>query len=454
MRQVREGVRFADAVRELDTAGVTGFVELGPDGTLTALVEQSLDAPTATPVLRRDRPEADTLVTALARVYVRGHGVDWAALFGPARPPRVELPTYPFQRTRYWLEPATRTADAAGLGLGAVEHAVLAGALLLPDADGVLLTGSLGLRTHPWLADHVALGTAIAPGAALVELAIRAGDEVGAGLLEELVVEAPLVLPEQGALQVQVAVGEPDATGARPVRVHARRGEGTAWTRHASGTLLPTPAAAAGSTTQAVAWPPPGAEELPVEEVYQVLAGAGLTYGPAFRGLRAVWRDGEEYYAEAALPPALVADAGRFGLHPALLDAAAQLPGLHESADRRHRLPFAYRGVTLHAAGAAELRVRLTVTGPESYALLATDAAGQPVLTIDTLTTRPVQQGVIGTPSTLDRDALFAVEWPVLAAATPAGSSAAVADTEAWTAHRIGEHAEVRGALGEALELV
>ncbi|WP_190215975.1 polyketide synthase dehydratase domain-containing protein, partial [Kitasatospora indigofera] len=191
---------------------------------------------------------------------------------------------------------------------------------------------------------------------------------------------------------------------------HSRTEDGD-WQRHASGTLLATPVEAAPVVTE---WPPAGATELPVEEVYQALATAGLAYGPAFQGLRTVWRDGDTFYAEAALPEALREEAGRFGLHPALLDAALQLPGLAEVPGGGSRLPFAYRRVALHAAGAAELRVRLSVTGPEEFALLATDADGSPVVSIGSLVTRAVTAERLTAPKPAHGDSLFTVEWSAL----------------------------------------
>ncbi|MEV4616966.1 SDR family NAD(P)-dependent oxidoreductase [Kitasatospora sp. NPDC049258] len=321
------------------------------------------------------------------------------------------LPTYPFQRRRYWLETATRTADAGGLGLGAVTHPILGAAVAPAGSAGVLLTGSLSLTTHPWLADHVAHGAVIAPGAALVELAIRAGDEVGAATLDELVVEAPLVLPATGSLHLQVAVGEPDEQGVRSVTVHSRPAADADWTRHASGLLSDAPAPAPAAAA-AHAGPGIDAEELSAEEAYELLAAAGLDYGPAFRGLRSVRRDGGTLSAEAALPDQLTSDATRFGIHPALLDAAAQLPALHGGAGAGRRLPFAYRGVTLHASAATELRVLMTATGPDQYALEATDPAGRPVVSIAELVTRPFQDGAAGGGPAVGRDTLFAVAWP------------------------------------------
>ncbi|QMU80316.1 SDR family NAD(P)-dependent oxidoreductase [Streptacidiphilus sp. PB12-B1b] len=365
----------------------------------------------AVPVLRRGRGEALTAVSALGRVHVQGHRVDWPVLFAGSGARRVELPTYPFQRRRYWLEPARRAHDASGLGLGAIDHPLLSASVTRPDADTFLLTGSLSRRTHPWLADHAALGSVLLPGAALVELAVRAGDEAGAATLDELVVEAPLLLPEQGSVQLQVAVGEADATGARSVTIHSRRAEGP-WLRHASGTLSSAPPPPAQPLSGP--WPPTGAQLVEIESVYTALSAAGLEYGPAFRGLRSVWRDGDTYYAEAALPEAPREQAARFGIHPALLDAALQLPGLHGAAGEGARLPFAYRGVALHAAGAAELRVQVTATGPHAFALRADDTTGAPVVSVESLATRPVTADRLDLVPSPQPDSLFTVDWTEL----------------------------------------
>ncbi|MEV4615454.1 SDR family NAD(P)-dependent oxidoreductase [Kitasatospora sp. NPDC049258] len=413
VRQVREAVRFADVVGELGGQGVTTFIELGPDGTLSGLVEAALEGPRTAAALRRDRGEVSTVLAALARVHVEGHPVDWTALLGAERPVGVVLPTYPFQRRRYWLETATRTADAGGLGLVDAGHPLLGAATRLPNGGGALLTGRLSLATHPWLADHVVQGTVIVPGTALLELAIRAGDEVGATVLDELVVEAPLVLPQRGAVHVQVAVQEPDATGARAVTVHSRpAGTQEEWTRHASGALLSGPADPGEALT---AWPPPGAEPLPVDEVYPELAAAGLAYGPAFRGLRAAWRDGDTFFAEVELPAEHRDQAGRFGLHPALLDAAVHITAHHGLADTppgASRLPFAYTGVRLHAAGAGALRVRLRYTEPEAISVEVADATGAPVASVEALRARLVSAEQLAPAGDEDRDALFELTWP------------------------------------------
>ncbi|MFD7415290.1 SDR family NAD(P)-dependent oxidoreductase [Kitasatospora purpeofusca] len=421
VRQVRGAVRFADVVTTLAAEGATTFVELGPDGTLTGLVGATLDeAVTAVPVLRRERPEQRTALTALARIHVQGHHVDWTALLGDARP-SVVLPTYPFQRRRYWLEPAARTGDPEGLGLTPTGHPLLGAAVALPDGEGVLLTGSLSLATHPWLADHAVQGTVVVPGTALLESVIRAGDEVGASTLDELVIEAPFLLPEHGALHLRVTVGAPDAVGARRVAVHSRPAAGPAfpatvddtWTRHASGTLLSAPAA--GPVVSLEQWPPAGARALDIEHLYEELADGGLAYGPAFRGLRAAWQDGDTFFAEVALPEGPAAEAARFGLHPALMDAAVHLTvhqRLVDSPPGVSRLPFAYTGVRLHAAGASALRVRLRYTEPEVLAVDVADATGAPVASVEALRARLVSAEQLAPAGGVERDALFGLDWP------------------------------------------
>ncbi|MFF9321488.1 type I polyketide synthase [Streptomyces sp. NPDC014735] len=411
VEHVRARVRFHDAVRWLADAGVRTFLEVGPDAVLSAMGPDCLDATDAPgtaflPVLRRERPEAREAVSALAAAHARGVPVDWARHFAGAPAHRVELPGYPFQRRRFWLEPGA-PVDAAGLGQVAAGHPLLAAAVAV-GAEGVVLTGRLSTRTHPWLADHVIAGRVLMPGTAFVELALRAGDHVGATVLEELTLGAPLVLAPDEDVAVQVAVGEPDDTGRRTVTVHSRAADGAPWTRHAAGTLTDTvvPGAAAphggGSDGGASAqWPPSGAETLDVSGAYADLAEQGYTYGPAFQALRAAWRHGEHVYAEVALSGDAAADATHFGIHPALLDAALHAADLDTPPRAEVLLPFAWTGVRLHATGATALRVRITRTGDDTLALRLADATGAPVADIDGMTSLPVP----------DDDVLHAVRW-------------------------------------------
>ncbi|MGW7794221.1 polyketide synthase dehydratase domain-containing protein, partial [Streptomyces tricolor] len=330
VEHVRRPVRFADGI---SATGGSVFLELGPGGALSgAIAESAGEDAVSVPALRDDRGEAQTLLASVAHLFVRGAKVDWAAVLPKgATEVHVDLPTYAFEHRHYWLQTAPAT-DAVALGQSTADHPLLGAVVEVPETGGVLFTSRLSLRSHPWLADHAVGGVVLVPGTGLVELAVRAGDEVGCGVLDELVIETPLVVPEQGGVRVQAAVGGPDANGLRSVAVYSARedaaGEiGTeAWTRHATGTLTDTATVPAvpGGTFDFTAWPPPGAErvEVDVDAFYSGLIEQGYTYGPVFQGLRAVWRRGGEVYAEVALPDGQREEAARFGIHPAELDAA------------------------------------------------------------------------------------------------------------------------------------
>ncbi|MGV4989114.1 SDR family NAD(P)-dependent oxidoreductase, partial [Streptomyces sp. NRAIS4] len=359
-------------------------------------------------------------------LHAQGVAVDWAAYFSPYAPQRVDLPTYAFQRTRYWPETAGRgRADAPAIGLGSAGHPLLGATVELPETGGVLLTARLSLQTHPWLAGHAVAGTVLLPATAFVELAVRAGDEVGCGTIDELTLEVPLVLPEQGSVRVQVAVAAADDSGQREVSLYSCAEGDEGWTRNAKGVLAPA-APDAVPVPDLAAWPPSGAEALGVTDAYERLAVAGVEYGSEFQGLRALWRRGDEVFAELRLPEDAAAEAAAYGLHPALLDAALQPLGLGlvlpEPEEGRTRRPFAFSGVRLHASGAAALRVRLAPAGDEAVALDVADPAGQPVLTVESLLLRQLdpREGTGGRPL---GDALFRLDWLPVEAGAPASEN-------------------------------
>nr|AXL05424.1 polyketide synthase [uncultured bacterium] len=409
---VRRPVRFAQGIAAAVAHGGALFVELGPGAALSALVEETAEV-ACTAAMRDGRSEEQILLAAVAELFVRGVPVDWNAVL-PARTGWVDLPTYAFDHQHYWLHATGRATDATSLGQTAADHPLLGAVVRLPHADGLVCTSRLSLHTHPWLADHAIGGVVLVAGTGLVELAVRAGDEVGCPVLEELVIEAPLVVPAHGGVRVQVAVGAPGETGTRTVDVYSLREDdvvGDVWTRHATGLLSAAPAPREAKF-DFTAWPPAGAERVEVGDFYAELVERGYAYGPSFQGLRTVWRRGDEMFAEVALPEE--AEAGRFGIHPALLDAALHAGMLGAAEEREHGqpvLPFAWNGMVLHAAGASALRVRLTTGGPTTVSLEAADETGGLVVTVDSLVSRPVSTEQLRTET---RDALFRVDWTEL----------------------------------------
>ena len=413
VRNVRQPVRFADAVRALAAEGVNRFLELGPDAPLTSAVPQTADTAVAVAAQRRDAPEDVALTTALATLHVRGVVPDWAAHFSARGASRADLPTYAFQHQRYWLEVSSESGDVSSIGLDPVDHPLLGAATLLADADGVVLSGRISAATHPWLNDHVVGGAILLPGTAFVELAVRAGDEVGCGRVRDLTLHAPLVLPTKGAARIQVRIGTPAADGTRPISVHSRPDDLVAtggWARHADGTLAP---ATAGTTFDLSAWPPAGAEVVDVEGMYDMLAEAGMAYGPVFQGLRAAWSVGEDIYAEVALPEQDRLGAEAFGLHPAVFDATLHAVGLSSAAGEGTTLPYSWSDVELLAAGASSLRVHIRPVGEQTVELRLADSAGAPVARVGALALRRISEEQLAAARAVPggSDSLYRIDW-------------------------------------------
>nr|AKA59091.1 type-I PKS [Streptomyces sp. WAC2288] len=392
--QVRGTVRFADALTHITSLGVTRFLEVGPDATLIGAISETADEALALSFLSRKRPEPTTAVTTLARLWADGGTVDWAAFYRPTGARTTDLPTYPFQHQRYWLESVGGPLNVGAMGAEAMEHPLFGAAVELSDGGGHVFTGRLSTRTQPWLGGHQVAGEAVFPGTGYVELAIRAGDQIGCGVVEELILEAPLVLPEQRAVQVQMVVDPDDGSGGRAFTISSRCEGEAPWTRHASGSLTDV-SELSGTADRSVAdltvWPPAGAVRVDIEGHYAARAEKGFAYGEIFQGLTGVWRGSDGgLFAEVVLGDRFRDEADRFGLHPAVLDTALQALSYDVRTAGARMLPFSWRGVSLHATGASMLRAALTPgAGEGSYRLTIVDTAGEPVLTTDTLTLRP-----------------------------------------------------------------
>ncbi|TVL91390.1 type I polyketide synthase [Streptomyces sp. SAJ15] len=449
VRHVREAVRFGDGVRAAVAAGAEALVEAGPDGVLSAMAQEALaesapDLPVVA-IVRKDRSESRAVAEALARLHVAGVPIDWrsylSALGVSGR--QVELPTYAFERQRYWAEPARPQGDLGGAGLAAIEHPFLAAATDLAVGDQLVLSGRVSSADAPWLADHAIFDNVVFPGAAFLEMALHTLDGVDCRSVEELTLQAPLTLGDE-AVQLQIVVGAAEEGGRRPIGVYSRAipatsaisttggaaaGAKSPWTRHATGYLATDPAPAPEASTSD-AWPPPGATPVELTGFYPELVDRGYAYGPAFQGLRAAWRREDEVYGEVRLPDGLRPASPGFALHPALFDAALHpmLSLLAGSDPSQVLLPYSWSGVTFHAPAGTELRVRISRTGPQEVSLRITDPGGAPVLTVASLAVMPASvEQLTGDAAA---DSLFAVDWTPLPETAAAGSGRSVPDVE------------------------
>jgi candicidin polyketide synthase FscB len=421
-RNVRETVRLEESVRALAADGHDVFIECSPHPMLAMSIEDTLaDGSKGSEAvvigsLRGNEDGPARVLTSLAEAHVHGVPVDWRDAVAGGRP--VPLPTYAFQRERYWLEPEPEQADPAGLGT----------TLSLAADGGAVLTGRIGARSHPWLAEHTVLGSVSVPGTVLLEWALRAGEETGCTVIGELTEDVPLILPEAGTAEVQVSVGPAAKAGRRPVAIHSRAGAGLPWTRNATGTLAEPDAARPRARGTSAPWPPDGASPVDLDALRDALHRSGYHPGPKFQTVQAIWRRGRDVFAEVTLDDVAQRDVAGFQVHPALLTELLALA----PATAAPGLPSAWRGVSVLATGATRLRVRLTPGADGTVSVMAADAVGAPVMVIDAVTTSPVPAHLAQAAEPAGHDALFAVRWAELAdagAVPDAGEPLA-----AWTA--------------------
>ncbi|MGO9746148.1 MAG: SDR family NAD(P)-dependent oxidoreductase, partial [Mycobacterium sp.] len=424
-RNIRQTVQFDQAVRSACEHGYRVFIESSPHPALIAGIEDTAHdcaagdtEPTVVPTLGRDDGGLERFLMSAATAFVSGVNVDWRGVLDGAR--FVELPTYAFDRRRFWLSGDGAGADAVGLGLAAGEHPLLGAVVELPASGGVVLTGRLSSTAQGWLADHAVSGTVVFPGTGFVELAIRAGDEVGCSAVDELTLQAPLLLPPSGSVAVQVVVGPAMDTGQRTLSIFSRADADAGWVCHAEGALSPGSVEPAADLS---VWPPPGAVAVDVADGYERLAANGYGYGPAFRGLTAMWVSGDEIFAEVKLPDAAGGVSG-FGMHPALLDAALHAAVMAHPDATDVVLPFSWQGVSLHAAGASTIRARIAPTGSTGTSAVSielADGLGLPVLSVASMAARPVtEQQLRAAVSGSGPDRLFELDWSP--AKTPAAA--------------------------------
>ncbi|MFI7195450.1 type I polyketide synthase [Nocardia nova] len=412
VRHLRTTVRFGDGIDALYSAGVRCFTEIGPTVALAPAITETAEhradrGPGAAAVVisgaHRDGGEARAALAAAARQWVAGAGLDRAAWYSPTAHRWVRPPSYPFARQRYWLDRAAVAGSGpVSPGVVRLRHPILAAAVEDPAAGALVITGYLAAGTQPWLAEHAVGGRILFPGTGFVEIVLAAARCSDFASLAELTIRTPLVIPDDAGVALRVVVGAPEGDSAA-VTVHARVGDDTTeWVRHAEGIV--TRAVPALDEQLDADWPPAGASPVEVGELYSRLSEQGYEYGAAFRGLRRMWRRGEETFAEAELPEQL--DAAAFGIHPALLDTVLHA---RPTADARTMLPFSWSGVVVRTGGARAVRARLTPYGPDGLTVRLSDAHGRPVAEVGAVVGRPVALERL--PHVRSADAWYEVDW-------------------------------------------
>ncbi|WP_394846906.1 amino acid adenylation domain-containing protein [Pendulispora brunnea] len=404
-RNLRETVRLDRAVDRLVADGFQVFVEVSPHPVLALpITNATLDAGAViVDTLERDHGGVVQMLRTLGVLHTKGHAIDWTRVFAGTGARIAELPTYAFQRQRYWRE-GKKSQRAAG----SLEHPWLETVTTTADGANHLVMGRMSLSEHPWLREYAA-GV---PSSVLVELALAACREI-AGLrpstsaclggvassrITELTSHEPLVITRSARLQI--LVGRADVHGRRTVSIYSQRDEAAdpqAWTRHATGVLVDEDDAHDGEAELAV-----------------------------------LWQRDRAGFRTAVLPESKKASAASYELHPSLLEAAVR----EFAGDAL--VPTAWRDIELYATGATELHVRaehLTVAAPEEprLRLWLCDPNGGPVARVGEV--RLARPAAAKVPCAAEH--LYATELvPVRPARTvaPAPTIVAMADVEAWLA--------------------
>jgi pimaricinolide synthase PimS1 len=433
-RNLRETVLFEPALCSLLDRGARLFVEIAPHPVLSFGAEETIDdalpneEATVLATLRRGEGGPERFALSLADAHVHGAPLNWRAWRGAPDAKTVPLPTYPFQRKRYWSEGAAGDSDPRGLGQAAADHPLLGASLSSAAGKQLLLTGRIARASHPWLAEHMVAGAALLPISVFLELALHAAEQVGCATVEGLQLLEPAVLPERGAIQVQVAVSEVDGADSREVSIHSRpepdgegrEEDGASWACNARARLGDRPAKALQAPA---AWPPADAEPLDVDEIDDRLRDHGIELGAAFQGFGAVWQEGGALYAEIALGEERAGEAPRFGLHPALLQPALQLAAsVPVEDDAGVELPISLASASLIQTGATALRVVVAPRGEDGVDIALLGGDGTPIGSLLGLVSGPVPEGKLADPGRR-RSSLLRLDWVEVDASAAEGGS-------------------------------
>lgn len=376
-RHLRQTVRFARAIERVNALSCEIYLEIGPNPVLLSVGKRNLTNRPGVflPSLRKDRDDREQSLNSLAELYAQGVHISWPAFYrGQARRPAA-LPTYPFQRQRYWIEtdPLRRNGSSGGPAL----HPLL-GHRLRTAAEGVIYENRLSLESHPFLADHVVGERAILPGAGFIEMAAAAARlALGSDrkiTLGDLLLQDALVLQDSKTTTLQMLVS-PQEDGRLDLKVYSLDEKDDRWTLHFSGTassLLEESHAAKSTLAKLQAQI---SEETPVDAYYHRLSERGLEFGPAFRGIQRLWLGEGQALGKVTLPSSLAEEESAYHLHPAFLDAGLQPYAALLPEDGHTYLPFNIAEVRLYGALPREFwsHVRLQPSTRSSSGTLTAD---------------------------------------------------------------------------------
>jgi acyl transferase domain-containing protein/NADPH:quinone reductase-like Zn-dependent oxidoreductase/acyl carrier protein len=332
-RHVREPVRFAESIKTLHERGCHLFLEIGPHPTLLGMAARCLpEGPgELLPSLRRGRGDWQQMLESLGTLYVKGARIDWQGFDRDYAHSRVALPTYPFQRKRYWVNPARNQME--NHGSGPALHPLLHRRIQSPKISQIIFEAVLDTEVLPYLKDHRIFGEIVVPATVYLEMSQAAASFVfdeKPYRVEDFNILQPLFIEEVVPSTVQIIVSSPNGDDAEfeIFSLGKKSAKAPEWSLHANGRMcLDGERSEHSVMDRFVPKESGGSERLNPESFYNKLAVHGIEYGPAFRGLENITRIGEQAMGRIRIPDVLGNEVGGYRLHPALLDSCIQLLG-------------------------------------------------------------------------------------------------------------------------------
>jgi acyl transferase domain-containing protein/NADPH:quinone reductase-like Zn-dependent oxidoreductase/SAM-dependent methyltransferase/acyl carrier protein len=337
VRHAREAVNFAGSMQTLHAKGFQVFLEIGPAPTLLGMGAKCLPEGFGMwlPSLRNGRGDWQQMLESLATLYAHGADVDWKEFDRGYQRRRVALPTYPFQRKRYWTEiPKDRPAGTSSsvAQRKTLAHPLLHHRLDSPFLKDTIIESDISVADLPWLNDHQAFGQRVLPATAYLEMGLAAAGEAFGSRsfsIRDMDIREAMTIEDGAMRRVQIAVTplEGDAASFQIASLTDVRGGGSKWKVHAAGRLQADPANADGESAGRTSLADAKSrceQETSVETYHQRFAALGMYLGPGFKGLERLWLGGSEVLARVRLVPSIASKARLYRIHPGMLDPCLQ----------------------------------------------------------------------------------------------------------------------------------
>ncbi len=432
VNNLRAPVLFGRAITQSLTDGQTLFLEISPHPMLVHSIEDTLRELSKDGVaiasLKRNEVERRCMVDALGTLHVHGYELAWNRLF-PRAGRCLSLPTYPWQRDRYWLPDDVRSRlPASRLHASPIidpdAHPLLGSALILSVEPTLhIWETTISIGALPYLADHRVAGEPVFPGAGYVEMALAAVAELHGNaptMLEEVLFERLLPITKEPDRRIQVVLVD-DTPERATFRISSRNVGEASWVQHASGKVR----MGLGVSGARIARDRPRVIQarcsnvLTSNDIYARMEKGGLVYGKGFRGIDTFWLGTNEALARAYLHPDHSATASKYQVHPALLDTCFQvLMGLHLSAVKAITGTYVLSGadrLRIHRAPGADIWVHAELHPSDDSSNVAgdvfvIDAEGRVVVEVNGLRIKQLESSKATSASALD-DAVYVLEW-------------------------------------------